>query len=89
MKFDLDKVWTEERDKLLKQQVAPKEFVDGVARRVQPLLDGNKGWARAKSSNPGRRAGSLLGKERASDEGITGPLPGLSRPPLSGAPATA
>ena len=48
VKFELDKVWTEERDKLLKQQVAPKEFVDSVARRVQPLLDGNKGWDAAK-----------------------------------------
>jgi multiple sugar transport system substrate-binding protein len=44
VKFELDKVWTEERDKLLKQQVSAKEFVDGVARRIQPLLDGNKGW---------------------------------------------
>ena len=43
-KFELDKVWTEERDKLLKQQVSVKEFVDNVARRAQPLLDANKGW---------------------------------------------
>jgi ABC-type glycerol-3-phosphate transport system substrate-binding protein len=43
-KFELDKVWTEERDKLLKQQVSVKEFVDNVQRRVQPLLDANKGW---------------------------------------------
>jgi multiple sugar transport system substrate-binding protein len=48
IKFDLDKIWTEERDKLLKQQVSAKEFVDTVARRVQPLLDNNKGWDAAK-----------------------------------------
>jgi len=48
VKFDLDKVWTEERDVLLKQQVSVKDFLDNVQRRVQPLLDQNKGWDAAK-----------------------------------------
>ena len=48
VKFDIDKIFTEERDPLLKQQVSVKEFVDNVARRVQPLLDKNKGWDAAK-----------------------------------------
>ena len=48
LKFDLDKVWTEERDKWLKQQVSVKEFVDNVERRVKPMLDNNKGWDAAK-----------------------------------------
>jgi multiple sugar transport system substrate-binding protein len=48
IKFDLDKVWTEERDKLLKQEVSVKDFLDNVQRRVQPLLDQNKGWDSAK-----------------------------------------
>jgi multiple sugar transport system substrate-binding protein len=48
LKFDLDKVWTEERDKWLKQQVSVKEFVDNTERRVKPMLDANKGWDTAK-----------------------------------------
>jgi multiple sugar transport system substrate-binding protein len=48
IKFDLDKVFTEERTKLLAQQASVKEFADNVQRRAQPLLDNNKGWDAAK-----------------------------------------
>ncbi len=48
IKVELDKVWTEERDKLLKQQASVKEFLDNVQRRIQPILDQNKGWDAAK-----------------------------------------
>ncbi|MBI3974246.1 MAG: extracellular solute-binding protein [Chloroflexi bacterium] len=44
IKLDLDKVWSEERAKLLKQEVSVKDMLDTVARRIQPFLDQNKGW---------------------------------------------
>jgi len=44
VKPELDKVWSEERAKLLKQEVSVKDLLDTVARRMQPLLDQNKGW---------------------------------------------
>jgi multiple sugar transport system substrate-binding protein len=43
-KVELDKVWTEERARLLKQEIGVKEMLDTVAKRIQPLLDANKGW---------------------------------------------
>ena len=46
-KFDVDKIFTEERAALLKQEVGAKEFVDKVASRVTPILDKNKGWEKA------------------------------------------
>jgi multiple sugar transport system substrate-binding protein len=47
-KVDLDKVWSEERTRLLKQEVGVKEFLENVQRRVQPILDANKGWDASK-----------------------------------------
>lgn len=44
IKVELDKVWTEERAKLMKQEMSVKDFVDTVAKRIQPFLDSNKGW---------------------------------------------
>lgn len=46
-KFDVDKIFTEERAALLKQEVGAKEFVDKVASRVAPILEKNKGWDKA------------------------------------------
>jgi hypothetical protein len=46
-KFDIDKIFSEERGALLKQEVGAKEFVDKVASRVTPILDKNKGWEKA------------------------------------------
>jgi ABC-type glycerol-3-phosphate transport system substrate-binding protein len=48
IKVELDKVWTEERAKILKQEVSVKEMLDTVARRIQPFLDQNKGWDAAR-----------------------------------------
>jgi hypothetical protein len=47
-KVELDKVWSEERTRLLAQEVGVKEMLDTVVRRIQPLLDQNKGWDAAK-----------------------------------------
>lgn len=44
IKVDLDTVWSEERPRLLKQEIGLKEMADAIARRVQPFLDRNKGW---------------------------------------------
>ncbi len=44
IKPELDKVWTEERAKLLKQEVSVKDMLETVRRRIQPFLDQNKGW---------------------------------------------
>ena len=43
-KVELDKVWSEERTRLLAQEVGVKEMLDTVVRRIQPILDQNKGW---------------------------------------------
>jgi multiple sugar transport system substrate-binding protein len=43
-KVELDKVWSEERAKLLKQELSVKDMLDTVVRRIQPFLDQNKGW---------------------------------------------
>jgi multiple sugar transport system substrate-binding protein len=48
IKPELDKVWTEERAKLLRQDVSVKDMLETVARRIQPFLDQNKGWDAAR-----------------------------------------
>ncbi len=48
VKPELDKIWSEERAKLLKQEIPVKEAVETAARRMQPFLDQNKGWDAAK-----------------------------------------
>lgn len=48
IKPELDKVWTEERARLLKQELSVKDMLDTVQRRIQPLLEQNKGWDAAK-----------------------------------------
>lgn len=48
IKVELDKVWSEERARLLRQEVSVKDMLDTVARRIQPFLDQNKGWDAAK-----------------------------------------
>lgn len=47
-KFEVDKIFSEERAPLLKEQIGAKEFVDKVAARVAPILEKNKGWDAAK-----------------------------------------
>ncbi|HEX2185811.1 MAG TPA: sugar ABC transporter substrate-binding protein [Chloroflexota bacterium] len=44
IKVELDRVWTEERARLLTQEVSVKDMLDTVARRIQPFLDQNRGW---------------------------------------------
>ena len=48
IKPELDKIWTEERARLLTQEVAVRDMAQAVQRRIQPLLDGNKGWDAAR-----------------------------------------
>ena len=48
VKPDIDKVLSEERAKLLKQEVSVKEALDSAASRMKPFLDANKGWDVAK-----------------------------------------
>lgn len=43
IKPELDKIWSEERAKLLKQEVPVKEMLDTVQRRMLPVLEQNKG----------------------------------------------
>lgn len=43
-KPELDKIWSEERAKLLKQEIPVKEAAETAARRMQPFLEQNKGW---------------------------------------------
>ena len=44
VKPELDKIWTEERAKLLNQEVSVKDMLDAVQRRMQPFLEANKSW---------------------------------------------
>jgi len=44
VKLELDKIWSEERAKLLKQEIPVKEAMETASRRMQPFLDQNKGW---------------------------------------------
>ncbi|MGH2350184.1 MAG: ABC transporter substrate-binding protein, partial [Chloroflexota bacterium] len=42
IKPEVDKVWSEERAKILKQEVSVKEMLETVQRRMQPVLQENK-----------------------------------------------
>jgi multiple sugar transport system substrate-binding protein len=44
IKPELDKLWSEERTRLLNQEVSVKDMLDTVQRRMQPFLDANKAW---------------------------------------------
>lgn len=48
VKPELDRIWTEERAKLLNQEVAVKDMLDTVQRRMQPFLEANRGWDAAR-----------------------------------------
>ena len=47
-KPELDKIWAEERARLLTQEVASRTCSTGGRGRIQPLLDQNKGWDAAR-----------------------------------------